>query len=260
MFNNKRNALLTLGVSAGLLFSAAAANAQGRHGPPPPGPPPLQSPASVATAQQQAADAVQRAYDALGRSAALSQTASQDTANILTQGKDAYEKALTQYQASDFVGANETAMAAADMAHAAEQIANANLMEAASRQSQIPAPPTAAANGSFQTARAYQDLSRVSDHRARIISQLSAGAAPSARSQVNSLMEESNRLQQRAQTLLKDQKPQQASAIAGAADAMLAAADHMEQCALIASGMVPAQAGPPPPPGGFGPPPPPPQL
>ncbi len=246
------------------MLSALAAHAQGPAGPPPPGPPPLQGPASVAAAQQQAADAVQRAYDALGRSAALSQTASQGTADILAEGKNAYQQALTQYQASDFVGANETAMAASDMARAAEQIANANLMESASRQSQIPAPPTAAVNGSFQTARAYQDLARVSDHRARIASQLSLGAAPSANSQVNSLMEESRRLQQRAQTLLNDNKPQNASLIAGAADALLAAADHIEQRALIASGMVPAQPGPPPGPAGprnprrFAPPPPPP--
>ncbi|MGI8771959.1 MAG: hypothetical protein ACR2JE_11030 [Acidobacteriaceae bacterium] len=259
---HSRTTRLALGIGASLLF-AFAANAQGPRGPRPPGPPPgppPDRPAMIATTQQQAADAVQRAYDALGRSMALSQSAAQDTKEILSRARESYQQALTQYQASNFVGARETAMAAADMARAAEQIAGAHLIEAASRQTQIPAPP--ATDSSAQSARAYDALARVSDHSARLTADLSSGTATQASPQIRSLMGESRRLQQRAQSLLSASKPEEAASLARGADALLAAADHMQQRALIASGAIPAQAAPPPPPPGAGaaPPPPPPDA
>lgn len=223
----------------------------------PPGPP---RPNPFVASQQEAADAVQRAYDALGRSAALSQTVPSGTAVILAQGKDAYQQALSQYQASNFVGARESAMAAADFARAAEQIASANLLEAATGQAQLPAPPSRS-SAATQTARAYQDLARVSEHSARLTGELSAAPAVSSTAQVRQLLEQSGRLQQRAQSFLTANRPEQASAMARASDALLAAADHIEQRALIASGVIRAQSAPspsPPPAGGpAGPPPPP---
>lgn len=254
-----------LGVALGL-SSMVVANAQPPHGRRPPGPPPGQNP--VFAWQQEAADAVQRAYDALGRSTALAQTATGGTSDILARGRDAYQQALSQYQASNFIGARETAMAATDLAHAAEQITTANLLESAIRQAQLPAPPAGSATAN-ETARAYQDLSRVSQHSARLASDLSAQPAATSTAHIRPLLAESARLQQRAQSLLTANKPEEASAIARASDALLVASDHMQQRALIASGMIPAQpappslapgmaAPPPPPPDGTAPPPPPP--
>jgi hypothetical protein len=241
---------MAIGVSSGL-----AVHAQPQRGRRPPGPPPGQN--SVVASQQEAADAVQRAYDALGRSTVLSQTASGGTTDILTQGRDAYQQALSQYQASNFVGARETAMAAADLAHAAEQITTADLLEVSSRQQQLPAPPTSSA-AAVQTALAYQDLARVSQHSARLAADLSGEPAAALTAQVRPLLVKSARLEQRAQSLLTANKPEEASAVARASDALLAAADHVQQRALIASGVIPAQPAPPPPPDGTAPPPPPP--
>jgi hypothetical protein len=256
---HSRTSRLVFGIGASILF-ATAGNAQGRRGPRPPGPPP-DGPAMVATTQQQAGDAVQHAYDALGRSMALSQNAAQDTKAILTQARESYQQALTQYQASNFVGARETAMASADMARAAEQIASAHLIESASLQTQIPAPPADAANSSAQTARAYQALARVSDHDARLTADLSSGTTTQSSAPVRSLIAQSRKLEQEAQSLLRANKPEEAASLARGSDALLAAADHMERRALIASGAIPAPpvmgAGAPPPPPDAGVPPPP---
>jgi hypothetical protein len=72
---------------------------------------------------------------------------------------------------------------------------------------------------------------------------------------VHNLLEEAGRLEQNAQNLLNNQKPQEAGAMARAADALLAACDHSIQRVLIASGRVAAPLAPPP--GGPEPPPPP---
>jgi hypothetical protein len=246
--------ILGLGIAIGM-SSGLAAHAQPQRGPRPLGPPPGQNP--VVASQQEAADAVQRAYDALGRSTVLSQTASGSTTDILTQGRDAYQQALSQYQASNFVGARETAMAAADLAHAAEQITTADLLEVSSNQRQLPAPPTSSA-AAVQTAVAYRDLARVSQHSARLAADLSGEPAAASTAQVRPLLVKSARLEQRAQSLLTANKPEEASAMARASDALLAAADHVEQRALIANGMIPAQPAPPPPGPGLAAPPPPP--
>jgi hypothetical protein len=245
---------LILGVGIAIGMAGLAAQAQPQPGRRPPGPRPGQN--SGLASQQEAGEAVQRAYDALGRSTVLSQTASRGTTEILSQGRDAYQQALSQYQASNFVGARETAMTAADLARAAEQITTANLLEASARQTQLPAPPTGSA-AAVQTARAYQDLARVSEHSARLAAALSAQPAISSAIQIRPLLARSARLQQRAQSLLTANKPEEATAMARASDALLAAADHVEQRALIASGTIPT---PPPPPNGATPPPPPPDA
>jgi hypothetical protein len=246
--------ILGLGVAIGVSLGLAA-HAQPQPGRRPPGgPPPGQNPA--AASQQEAADEVQRAYDTLRRSTALSQTASAGTIEILTQGREAYQQALSQYQASNFVGSRETAMAATDLAHAAEQITTADLLEASARQRQLPAPPTGSA--AAKTALAYQDLARVSQHSARLAADRTVEPAAASTVEIRALLLRSARLQQRAQSLLIMNKPEEASAMARASDALLAAADHVEQRALIASGVIPAQPAPPPPISGMAAPPPPP--
>ena len=73
MFELRYTLVLGLGIAIGL-SSGLASNAQRQRGRRPPGPPPGENP--VVASQQEAADAVQRAYDALERSTVLSQTAS----------------------------------------------------------------------------------------------------------------------------------------------------------------------------------------
>jgi hypothetical protein len=104
MFELRYTLVLGLGIAIGL-SSGLTAHAQPQRERRPPGPPPGENP--VVASQQEAADAVQRAYDALERSTVLSQTASGGTTDILTQGRDAYQQALSQYQASNFVGARD---------------------------------------------------------------------------------------------------------------------------------------------------------
>ena len=272
MLTKKWNLIYT-GVLIAALTEAWPGYGQRPGGPAPAGPP-AAADALMAT-QEQASDAIQRAYDALNRSAALPQPPSQGEGDILGKGRDAYQQALSKYQASNFVGAREDAMAAADLARAAEQIASANLIADGSKRLQLPAPPAASQPG-LVNARAYQDLARASEHSVRVSSELSTGVA---NAQAHALVAQSQQLQQRAQTLLAASKPEEAAAIARASDALLAAADHLERRDLIASGRIPSASGPegpgvgpaapppadqgtappPPPPGGPGGPPPPPQ-
>jgi hypothetical protein len=163
MFALRSKFILGVGIAIGL--GGLAAHAQPQRGRRAPEPLPRQNP--VAATQQQAADAVQRAYEALRRSTVLSQTASGGTTDILAQGRDAYQQALSQYQVSNFIGARETAMAAADLAHAAEQITTANLLEASTRQTQLPAhrpaaPPPSKRRWHIRTSHGSANTARVS--------------------------------------------------------------------------------------------------
>ena len=207
-----------------------------------------------AASQREAADAIQRAYDGLGRSSVITQGATQDTRDLLTRSRDAYEEALSRYQSSDFTGARETAMASSDLARAAEQAITANLIQTSEGQ-QLPAPPVALGQAINQAQRAEEDLARVKDHIARLRGDLSAPASASVATQVRALIEQARRFEQSAQAMLVANQPEQAAAMARAADALLAAADHFVRRAWIASGvLLPPRPPPPPPPEPKGPP------
>jgi hypothetical protein len=219
--------------------------------------------------QQDAGAAVQRAYDAIGRSTVMAgSNNAEGAADLLAQSRNVYQQALTWYQASNFVGAREAAMMATDLARATDELISAHLMAVA--QPGIPSPPQSFA-GPDPAARVYADLARLTQHRADVAAQIAA-SPDAADAEVHRLLQESARLQQSAQNLLNSQKPEQAGAMARAADALLAACDRSMERALIASGRVGAlPATPPPPPQGPGgppsavpaqpaPPPPPPTL
>jgi hypothetical protein len=245
-------ALLALAIGS-MAAGSVAAEAQAPGPPPPPGapapPPPPADP--LQATQQGAADAVQRAYDAISRSTSLAGTSRVEGATeLMEQSRNAYQQALTDYQASNFTGARESAMMAGDLARAAEELTSAQLIAAA--QPQVPPPPQSM-GGPDPAARVYADLARLAQHRSDITSRINQ--FPSAANQsVHRLLEQSSRLEQNAQTLMNSQKPEQASATARAADALLAACDHSIQRVLIATGRVDAAFAPPPP----APPPPPP--
>jgi hypothetical protein len=211
-----------------------------------------------AASQQEAADAIQRAYDGLGRSSVIAQGNTQDIRDLLALGRDAYEEALSRYQSSDFTGARETAKASADLARAAEQAATANLIQTGEGQ-HLPAPPAASGQPNTREQRASQDLARAEDHDARLSEELSARTSSSVVPQVRVLIVQSRKFNQNAQTLLAANKPEQAGEMARASDALLAAADHLVRRAWIASGVpLPPRPPPPPPPRPKGPPAPPP--
>jgi len=203
--------------------------------------------------QQDAGAAVQRAYDAIGRSRVMAgSNNAEGAAELLAQSRNAYQQALTWYQANNFVGAREAAMMATDLARATDELISAHLMAAA--QPGIPSPPQSFA-GPDPTARVYGDLAQLTQHRADVAAQVAA-SPDAADAEVHRLLQESARLQQNAQNLLNSQKPEQAGATARAADALLAACDRSVERALIASGRVGAlPVTPPPPPRGSGGPP-----
>jgi len=233
--------LVVIGSAAG----AVTAEAQAAGPPPPPargtpGPPP---PADLLQATQQgAADAVQRAYDAISRSTSLPGSGRTEGASeLLAQSRNSYQQALTDYRDSNYTATRETAMMAADLARAAEELASAQLI--ASAQPQVPAPPQSM-GGTDPAARVYSDLARLAQHRSGIAGRISEFPG-AANQETRRLLEESGRLEQNAQALMNSQKPEQAGATARAADALLAACDHSIQQALIASGRVDAAAAPP---------------
>jgi hypothetical protein len=244
---------LLLGV---LVLPTVAAYAQPAGPPPPlrPGAPPPPPVDPLMATQEGAGAAIQRAYDAIGRSAAMVEsTRAEGSGDLLTQSRNAYQQALSAYQASNFTAAQESGMMAADLARAADELSSARLFAAAQPSVN---PPPQGMGGPDPAARVYDDLGRVTQHRSDVAARIAA-TPDAADRQVHNLLEEAGRLEQSAQNLLNSQKPQEAGAMARAADALLAVCDHSIQRVLIASGRVAAPLGPPP--GGPEPPPPPPQ-
>jgi len=241
----RRRPIAAIFVTAGLLlgtFAAVAQPAPPPPGGPAPGPPLPANP--LMTTQQDAGAAVQGAYDAIGRSTLMAgSNNAEGAANLLIQSKSAYQQALTWYQASNFVAAREAAMIATDLARATDELTSAHLM--ATTQPGIPLPPQSFA-GPDPVARVYGDLGRLTQHRADVAAQIAA-SPDAVDAEVHRLLQESTRFQQKAQNLLNSQKPEQAGAMARAADALLAACDHSMERALIASGRVGAPAATPPP-------------
>lgn len=196
----------------------------GLHAQPGPGrrPDPLRANDGPAASQREAADAIQPAYDQLGRSTLIAQSAPRDMTiyrlgvEMLTRRREADTSRVS------ITGARETAMASADLARAVEQAATANLIETGEGKG-LPAPPAPAAQPRNQAQRASADLARVLDHAARLSGELSAPASALVFPQVRALIEQSRQFEQRAQTLLAANKPEQAGAMARADDALLAA-------------------------------------
>ena len=246
---NARNRTLMALVLGVLILGTGVAHGQPAGPPPPPRPgaPPPADPMMVT--QEGAGAAIQHAYNAIGRSGVLVESSrAQGSGDLLAQSRNAYQQALTAYQASNFTAAQEWGMMAADLARAADELASARLFSAA--QSKVNPPPQVL-GGPNPAARVYEDLGRLAQHRADIAARI--GSTPDAADeQVHNLLEEAGGLEQNAQNLLNSQKLQEAGSTARAADALLAACDHSIQRVLVASGR---GAAPPPPPSG-GPPPP----
>jgi len=229
-------------------------------------PPDPQAPPAYAT-QSDIANAIQGAYDGLNRSAALvsaSKTATADgvSLQLMSEAKNAYQEALSRYQANDFIGVRELAAEATDLSRAAEALAISSIT-ANSGAAQVSAPPLQ--QGVTEDAyRANDEIGRAGNSILQVqnASSYASSAVPAEVSRrVRALLTMSQQLQQRAQALLAQNNPRQASADARAADAIAHAADHARSRYLIAAGIMPAPpapgAAPPPPPGPGAPPPPP---
>lgn len=252
-------------LGAMLLVSIIGVQAQrGPGGPASPPPDPR-----VAT-QEEAAAAVQRAYDGIARVRVLgngSSVAGLNVNTLIAESKSAYQEALSRYQANGYVGAREQAMASADLARASEELAMSTGVGAS--QAGVPAPPVAAANPE-DSLRAMRDVQNLSYRLSAVGNTLnSASSIPAATaSQAKSLLAMSQQLLQRAQSLLSQNQPEHAIRLARAGDALTHVAEHLENRYLIAAGIVPtppsSSPGPdgvsPLPPGPDGPTPPPPQL
>jgi hypothetical protein len=195
----------------------------------------------LSVTQDTAGTAIQRAYDAIGRSAALVESNREaGSGDLLAQSRNTYQQALTAYQSSNFTAAQESGMMAADLARAADELASARLF--ASAQTKV-SPPPQGVGGRDATARVYDDLGHLAQHRADLAARIAATPEAAGRD-ARQLLEESWRLQRSAQNLLDSQKPQEAGATARAADALLAACDHSIERLLIASGRMAAPLGP----------------
>ena len=222
-----------------------------RAGGPPPDP-------RVATAEEASA-AIQHAYDGISRLAILGNSdrsvAGVSKTSLESQSKAEYQRALSSYQRNDYAGAREQSMSAADLAHAAEELAM--FTAATSSSGGVPAPPVNAQSlpGGDDVSR---DVANVSYRISYIQSAMNNGGSVSteSRKSIKSILDMSQRLQTEAQNSLGRNEPQRAAPLARAADALTHAAEHMQNASLLAAGLMPA----PPPPPGRGPedPPPPP--
>jgi hypothetical protein len=240
-------------LAAMLLVSFIGAEAQ--RGPGAPVSPP---PDPRYATQQEAAAAVQRAYDGIARVSVLGNGTSVAGINVntlISESKSAYQEALSRYQSNDYVGAREQAMASADLARALEELAMSTGI--APSQTGVPAPPVAAANPE-DSLRATRDVQNLSYRLSAMSSTLSGAASlPAATaSQARSLLAMSQQLQQQAQSLLSQNQPERAIRLAHAGDALTRVAEHLENRYLIAAGIVPTPPAPPPGPDGIAPPPP----
>jgi hypothetical protein len=241
-------------LAAMLLVSFTGVQAQ--RGPAGPGGPP---PNPQYATQEEAAAAVPRASDGIARVGVLGNGASVAGVHVNTlimESKSAYQEALSRYQANDYVGAREQAMASTDLARASEELSMFNGVGAS--QAGVPAPPVAAANPE-DSLRATRDVQNLSYRLSAITTTLnSATSVPAATaSQAKSLLAMGQQLQKQAQSLLSQNQPERAIRLAHAGDALTHVAEHLENRYLIAAGIVPTPPPPPPGPDGVAPPPPP---
>lgn len=218
--------------------------------------------------QDEAAAAVQRAYDGISHATALGggrgiSTAGVSTASLISQSKNAYQQSLSLYQAGDYVGAREQAMASADFAHAAEELTMSSDTDAANLG--VPRPPTPASSDA--NLRATRDVQNLSYRLAAMNSSTNSnsGVPGLTGAEAKSLLASSQQLQQQAQSRLAQNQCERAIHLAHAGDALTHVAEHLQNRYLIAAGIMPTPPPPPPgpdgavppPPGGGAPPPPP---
>jgi hypothetical protein len=222
--------------------------------PPPPGPPPPSPPGAFDPHRMQgdAGDALQRAYDAVTRASGLADATQIGAVDDIAPGSIAvnatgtYQEALSRYQTGDFVGARELAAAADDLSRATETLVVDTI---ATRATQVTPPPLPQVPNE-EAFRANNEIARAGQTILQVGSASSyASALPGdAATRVRAVLDLSQRLQQRAQTLLSQNQARQASTAARTADALAHAAEHLQNRYLIAAGIV-AAAPPPPPPG-----------
>jgi hypothetical protein len=249
------------------MFLVSFIGVQAQRGPAGPGGPP---PDPRYATQGEAAAAVQRAYEGIVRVGILGNAASVAGVNVntlITDSKSAYQEALSRYQANDYFGSREQALASADLARASEELTMTTSVGAS--QAGVPAPPAAAVKQE-DSLRATRDVQNLSYRLNAVGANLNSGTSiPAATaSQAKSLLTMSQQLQRQAQSLLSQNQPERAIRLARAGDALTHVAEHLENRYLIAAGIMPIPPPPPPrpdgvappPPGLDGPPPPPPQL
>ena len=228
----------------GRLFVAAAVvlcsvSTQAQPGPKGPGrrPGPLHDP-RVATPDE-AATAIQHAYDGISRTSVLRNSDAGgrvvNVNDVASESKTAYQEALSSYQANDYVGAREQAMASADMSRAVEELLMSG--EAFGGRADVPTPPTAVEEHD----RAARDLENLSYRLIGLKRRTTEGnALPAAAiAVVQSLVSRSELLQQQAQDLLLHGQPARAGHIARAGDALTHAGEHIQNRHLLAAGIIP---------------------
>ena len=222
----------------------------------PPGPPDGPPPPAGMPMQIDALRAIERAYDGVNRAASFAavskEAAGVSLITVVTQSKNAYQEALSRYQASDLIGARELATVASDLSHAIEEL----VMNGATRASaQLPAPPTPTGFND-EAFRANDELARAGQTTIEAQTSLTSYSnliAADAAAQARTLIATSQQLQERGHALLTQNQPREASAMARAADALAHAASHLQNRYLIAAGVVaPEPPGPPPPGPGWG--------
>lgn len=178
------------------------------------------------TTQDDALRAVQRAYDQLRAVAPSGQTGGSELQTLPTEGRSAYETALTRYRAGSFASARQYAAAAGDLAMATESLQR-GLSSGASGAMAL-TPPPALASGASDAYRRKMESLRVSQHAIRVDSLVRSlpANAPSA-AQARRLSALGVSLAQRAEQSANSRD----SATSRAPDGVMRAADATSRAA-----------------------------
>jgi hypothetical protein len=220
--------------------------AQAQPGPKGPGnhPGPPHDP-RVATPNEAAAT-IQHAYDAISHTAHLGNSDGVrrivNVNEIESESKTAYQEALSCYQASDYVGAREQAMASADLSRALEELVMSG--QGSGRDASQPVPP-ALAGERDRSARDLENLNyRLRELRRRLTEGRPLPGETAALLQ--SLVNRGEQLQREAQDLLLHGQAVRAGHMARVGDALTHAAEHIQNRYLLADDILPAPLGRPP--------------
>jgi hypothetical protein len=201
----------------------------------------------MVASQDEAAAAVQRAYDGISRAVSGSgpriSIAGVSTASLISQSQSAYQQSLSFYQVGDYVGAREQAMASAGFSRAVDELTM--LSNTSSVNPGVPRPPMAVTNDA--ALRATRDVQNLSYRLAAMNSSTNSntGVPGSTVAETKSLLAWALQLEQQAQSLLTQNQPERAIHLAHAGDALTHVAEHLQNRYLIAAGITPT---PPPPP------------
>lgn len=199
-----------------------------------------------AATSEEAAAAIQHAYDGISRTSILQNGDAADgpesVNTVESASRTAYQEALSCYQANDYVGAREQAMASADLSRAAEELMMSR--EAFPGGTGVPAPPSAAEEHD----RAARDLENLNYRLPGVKRRLTESGTFSAATvaQLQSLLSQSGRLEQRAQDLLLHGQTVRAGHVARAGDALTHAAEHIQNRYLLAADIIPTPVDSPP--------------